>query len=274
MTKSLAAEVAGRNITVNCVAPGFISTSMTEVLKPEQKAAILPRIPAGRIGETGDVAAAVASWLLYPAPPEPTWNGKPLSYWMENLQREGGRSGPPFSFGIPHIGPKALPCLVRDLSRRDSLLNDLWFKIHPKLPSFVRQKFRAVKSRARIRWAAARGLQELGPFASSALPALGEAMHDRNFIPRTTGDRSVDRQPRRIYSCQVRLARRADLRRRALRAIHAGCRGPRPASRQRPVLVVADQRLAAGGGSGRGRRSARDSESRGPTVADRIRRGG
>jgi len=59
MTKSVAAEVAGRNITVNCVAPGFIGTAMTDVLKPEQKTAILSRIPAGRMGDAQDVAAAV-----------------------------------------------------------------------------------------------------------------------------------------------------------------------------------------------------------------------
>jgi 3-oxoacyl-[acyl-carrier protein] reductase len=59
MTKALAAEVAARNITVNCVAPGFIATSMTDVLTPEQKAQILPRIPIGCVGEPSDVAGAV-----------------------------------------------------------------------------------------------------------------------------------------------------------------------------------------------------------------------
>jgi 3-oxoacyl-[acyl-carrier protein] reductase len=59
MTKSLAAEVASRNITVNCVAPGFIVTPMTDVLNEDQKKAVLGRIPAGRIGSPGDVAAAV-----------------------------------------------------------------------------------------------------------------------------------------------------------------------------------------------------------------------
>jgi 3-oxoacyl-[acyl-carrier protein] reductase len=59
MTKSLAAEVASRNITVNCVAPGFIATAMTDVLTEAQKSAILARIPAGRMGSAGDVAAAV-----------------------------------------------------------------------------------------------------------------------------------------------------------------------------------------------------------------------
>ncbi|HEY2445142.1 MAG TPA: 3-oxoacyl-[acyl-carrier-protein] reductase [Rhizomicrobium sp.] len=59
MTKSLAQEVASRNITVNCVAPGFIATAMTEILGDAQRSAILGRIPAGRMGEGQDVAAAV-----------------------------------------------------------------------------------------------------------------------------------------------------------------------------------------------------------------------
>ncbi len=59
MSKSLAAEVASRNITVNCVAPGFISTAMTEVLTDAQKTQLLARIPAGRMGEAPEIAAAV-----------------------------------------------------------------------------------------------------------------------------------------------------------------------------------------------------------------------
>jgi 3-oxoacyl-[acyl-carrier protein] reductase len=58
MTKSLAGEVASRNITVNCIAPGFIATSMTEALSDAQKSALLGRIPAGRMGTPADVAAA------------------------------------------------------------------------------------------------------------------------------------------------------------------------------------------------------------------------
>jgi 3-oxoacyl-[acyl-carrier protein] reductase len=60
MTKALAAEVASRNITVNTVAPGFISTAMTDALTEEQKSALLTRVPAGRLGDSRDVAAAVA----------------------------------------------------------------------------------------------------------------------------------------------------------------------------------------------------------------------
>lgn len=60
MTKSLAQEVAGRGITVNCVAPGFIETTMTDALGEEQRNALLDRIPAARLGATGDVASAVA----------------------------------------------------------------------------------------------------------------------------------------------------------------------------------------------------------------------
>lgn len=59
MSKSLAAEVASRNITVNCVAPGFIATAMTDKLNEEQKGRILTQIPAGRMGDPGDIAAAV-----------------------------------------------------------------------------------------------------------------------------------------------------------------------------------------------------------------------
>jgi len=59
MSKALAAEVASRNITVNCVAPGFMTSPMTDVLAPEQKSGLLSRIPAGRMGEANDVAAAV-----------------------------------------------------------------------------------------------------------------------------------------------------------------------------------------------------------------------
>ena len=60
MSKSLAQEIASRGITVNCVAPGFIRTAMTDVLPDEQKAALNARIPMGRMGEGEDIGAAVA----------------------------------------------------------------------------------------------------------------------------------------------------------------------------------------------------------------------
>jgi 3-oxoacyl-[acyl-carrier protein] reductase len=59
MSKALAQEVASRNVTVNCVAPGFITSPMTDVLPEAQKAALTARIPAGRLGEGADIAAAV-----------------------------------------------------------------------------------------------------------------------------------------------------------------------------------------------------------------------
>lgn len=59
MTKALAAEVASRGITVNCVAPGFITTAMTESLGDEQKQNMLANIPGGRFGSPQDVAGAV-----------------------------------------------------------------------------------------------------------------------------------------------------------------------------------------------------------------------
>jgi 3-oxoacyl-[acyl-carrier protein] reductase len=58
MSKSLAQEVASRGITVNCIAPGFITTAMTDKLSDEQKAKLLGAIPAGRMGTPADIAAA------------------------------------------------------------------------------------------------------------------------------------------------------------------------------------------------------------------------
>lgn len=59
MSKALAQELASRNITVNCVAPGFIATAMTDALAAPQRERLLQSIPAGRLGQVGDVAAAV-----------------------------------------------------------------------------------------------------------------------------------------------------------------------------------------------------------------------
>ena len=59
MVKSIAAEYARRGVTANCVAPGFISTPMTDKLNEKQRETILGRVPAGRLGSAEDVAAAV-----------------------------------------------------------------------------------------------------------------------------------------------------------------------------------------------------------------------
>ncbi|MEP2028927.1 MAG: 3-oxoacyl-[acyl-carrier-protein] reductase [Paracoccaceae bacterium] len=69
MSKSLAYEVASRGITVNAVAPGFIATAMTDKLTDDQKAGILGQIPAGRMGEADEIAAAA----LYLASPEASY---------------------------------------------------------------------------------------------------------------------------------------------------------------------------------------------------------
>lgn len=66
MSKSIAYEVASRGITVNCIAPGFITTPMTEKLTDDQKAGILNNVPAGRMGDASEIGAAV----LYLASPE------------------------------------------------------------------------------------------------------------------------------------------------------------------------------------------------------------
>ena len=59
MMKSVAAEYAKRNVTANCIAPGFIATPMTDKLNEKQREMILTRVPAGRLGTPADVAAAV-----------------------------------------------------------------------------------------------------------------------------------------------------------------------------------------------------------------------
>jgi len=69
MSKAIAYEVASRGITVNCVAPGFIETAMTDKLTEEQKGAILGQVPAGRMGTPEEIAAAV----LYLASPEASY---------------------------------------------------------------------------------------------------------------------------------------------------------------------------------------------------------
>jgi 3-oxoacyl-[acyl-carrier protein] reductase len=60
LTKSLARELGSRNITVNCVAPGFIDTDMTRALPEQSRTALLAQIPLGRLGSADEVAAAVA----------------------------------------------------------------------------------------------------------------------------------------------------------------------------------------------------------------------
>ena len=59
MTRSLARELGGRGVTVNCVAPGFIETDMTRALNPQQTQALLGQIPLGRLGQAQEIAAAV-----------------------------------------------------------------------------------------------------------------------------------------------------------------------------------------------------------------------
>ena len=59
MSKAIAQELASRNVTVNCVAPGFIRSAMTDVLPEAQKTALLTKIPAGDLGKGEDIGAAV-----------------------------------------------------------------------------------------------------------------------------------------------------------------------------------------------------------------------
>jgi 3-oxoacyl-[acyl-carrier protein] reductase len=59
MSKALAAEVASRNITVNCIAPGFIASPMTEALNEKQREGLLATVPMRRLGSAADIGAAV-----------------------------------------------------------------------------------------------------------------------------------------------------------------------------------------------------------------------
>jgi 3-oxoacyl-[acyl-carrier protein] reductase len=66
MTRALAREIGSRNVTVNCIAPGFIDTDMTRALSEQQTQALLAQIPLGRLGQADDIAAAVV-FLASPA---------------------------------------------------------------------------------------------------------------------------------------------------------------------------------------------------------------
>ena len=93
MTKSMAAEVAARGVTLNCIAPGFVRSPMTDALSEQQQAGLLERIPAGRIGEPADIAGA-AVWL---ASDEAAWSpARPCTStaawsWCEGRRPPGAR---------------------------------------------------------------------------------------------------------------------------------------------------------------------------------------
>src|SRR3546814_11849609 len=91
MTKALAQELASRGVTANCVAPGFIATAMTEVLPDAQKEALNQRIPAGRMGEGSDIAAAV----VHPASKEAGYVTGPTLPGKGGLAMSSWRSVPP-----------------------------------------------------------------------------------------------------------------------------------------------------------------------------------
>ncbi|MDR0378691.1 MAG: 3-oxoacyl-ACP reductase FabG [Candidatus Accumulibacter sp.] len=63
LSRALARELGSRNVTVNCVAPGFIDTDMTRVLEEKQRAALVANVPLGRLGQPEDVAAAVGFFV-------------------------------------------------------------------------------------------------------------------------------------------------------------------------------------------------------------------
>src|SRR3954469_14251750 len=104
--------------------------------------------------------------LCWPSSPEPTWNGRPVSAWIEDLQQSQGGSGPLYMGGILHIGPKAVPYLVRELKKRDSIFANLWLRYWWRFPVWVQRKLGVPKSPGQTRWTATSALAALGPFAS------------------------------------------------------------------------------------------------------------
>ena len=81
MTKSLAAEIASRNVTVNCVAPGFTASPMTDALNDKQKEVILQRVPAKRLGTPDEIAGAVSSWRRTRRPMSPARHCTSTAEW-------------------------------------------------------------------------------------------------------------------------------------------------------------------------------------------------
>ena len=96
MSKALGQELASRNITVNCVAPGFIRSAMTDVLPEAQKTALLTRIPAGDLGSGEDIAAAVV-YLSSRA-------GQFVTGKL--LEVDGGIQQPNLDLGLPDLQPE------------------------------------------------------------------------------------------------------------------------------------------------------------------------
>ena len=93
MTKSLAQEVASRGVTVNCIAPGFIETAMTNALNDKQKDAVLSRIPAQRFGGVLDVAAAAVFSPRTTRAMSPARPSMSMGEWR--WSDAGGRDGRP-----------------------------------------------------------------------------------------------------------------------------------------------------------------------------------
>ncbi len=113
-TKSLALEVGSRNITVNCVAPGFIDTDMTRALPEAQRAALLARIPLGKLGSPQDIAEAV----LFLAGPRGAYvTGATLHVNGGMLWYEGRRTGS----GEPDlVKSRGFRATIRREARRNS----------------------------------------------------------------------------------------------------------------------------------------------------------
>src|SRR5689334_17272857 len=93
----------------------------------------------------------MTQFLFHRPAPEPTWKGRPVSAWVKEIRFYGPEDEVVAEEAVLHLGPRALPCLIANLQKRDTMFSDFWFKTYPELPSWVRKKVAAPRARCEAR---------------------------------------------------------------------------------------------------------------------------